>query len=225
MPSKGACLVVVSSAASVDTNYTGSVSVTSFIQAVQLLEHNGFSVEVATPNAAPPEFHYPDEASVSWLKEHNQLLAHPLSTAELIKQESNIVKYCGLVLPSSIGGVSDLSNDVSLGNLVRQFQSAQKPICAIGFGVTGLCKAFNENDKWCFSGWNLTAISNFETARFPYFSKLPLIIEDYIKDHGGFYNCSDVDETHIIIDRTLITGQNEQSTTLAVQNFIWLCSQ
>lgn len=32
-------------------------------------------------------------------------------------------------------------------------------------------------------------VSNFELARYPYFSKLPLIIEDYVKDHGGLYNC------------------------------------
>jgi hypothetical protein len=70
-----------------------------------------------------------------------------------------------------------------------------EPICAVGYGVTGLCKAFSDSDKWCFSGWNLTAMSNFEVARYPFFSKLPLIIEDFIKDHGGFYNCTQLSAT------------------------------
>ncbi len=139
-----------------------------------------------------------------------------------------------------------------------------EPICAVGYGVTGLCKAFSDSDKWCFSGWNLTAVSNFEVARYPFFSKLPLIIEDFVKDHGGFYNCtpplpsvrfvcrawpvlcvrsasvieltsvclyvlpfvgSVVDAVHVVVDRSLITGQNDNSTALAVQNFVWLCQR
>jgi len=214
---------VLSAAGSVDiTNYTGSVSANSFIRAYQLLSQH-FNVAIATPNGAVPEFHYGDRSLEKWLRENRQLVAHPLAISELIKNE-NVLAYTGLVLPSSLGGVSDLANDVGLGALVRKFVTNKKPICAVGYGVAGLCKAFNENDRWCFSGWNLTAISNFEVARYPFFSKLPLIVEDYIKDHGGFYNCSSVDEVHVIVDRTLVTGQNDESTTLAVHNFVWLAS-
>jgi len=100
-----------------------------------------------------------------------------------------------------------------------------EPICAIGYGVAGLCKAFTDGDKWCFSGWSLTAISNFEVARYPFFSKLPLILEDFIRDHGGSYNCSIVNAVHVVVDRSLISGQNDNSTSLAVQNFGWLCKR
>jgi len=218
-------LVVLSAAGSVDiTNYTGSVSAISFIQTWQALSPH-FNVAIATPNGSVPEFHYSvDKVSEKWMKDNRHLVAHPLSISDLNKSE-NVLAYAGLVFPSSLGGVSDLANDVSLGVLVKKFVSNKKPICAIGYGVAGLCKAFNENDRWCFSGWNLTAISNFEVARYPFFSKLPLIIEDYIKDHGGYYNCSSVDEVHVIVDRNLITGQNDESTTLAVKNFAWLAAE
>jgi len=36
---------------------------------------------------------------------------------------------------------------------------------------------------------------------------------------------SSVDEVHVIVDRILITGQNDESTALAVKNFIWLATQ
>jgi putative intracellular protease/amidase len=215
-------LVALSAARSVDlSNNTGGVSGFSFMQAVDILREHSVRVAIATPNGATPEFYSTDEAVDNWLKHNRELYADPLAINEIAKQD-NVMGYCGLLLPSSLGGVSDLANDVALGSLVRKFTIAKKPICAIGYGVTGLCKAFNENDKWCFSSWNLTAISNFEVARFPFFSKLPLIIEDFIKDNGGYYNCSDVDEMHVIVDRTLVTGQNDNSTALAVQNFIWL---
>jgi len=35
---------------------------------------------------------------------------------------------------------------------------------------------------------------------------------------------SEVDVVHCVVDRNLITGQNEQSTVVAVQNVILACS-
>lgn len=222
------CLVVLSSAGSVDiTGYSGSVSGRSVRDAVEVLRGQSVRVAVATPNGAEAEMHADSDDTATWLRDpaNRQLLSSPLSVAELLKQDNIVMGYWGLVLPSSLGGVSDLAHDAALGNLVKKFVAANKPICAVGYGVTGLCKAFSDSDKWCFSGWNLTAVSNFEVARYPFFSKLPLIIEDFVKDHGGFYNCSVVDAVHVVVDRSLITGQNDNSTALAVQNFVWLCQR
>jgi len=66
--------------------------------------------------------------------------------------------------------------------------------------------------------------SVFESARSPDFSSLPIIIEDWIKDSGGTYSASEPDGMHVIIDRHLITGQNDTSTLSAVQNLILLCN-
>eukprot|EP00005_Dracoamoeba_jomungandri_P004433 CAMPEP_0174251292 /NCGR_PEP_ID=MMETSP0439-20130205/1157_1 /TAXON_ID=0 /ORGANISM="Stereomyxa ramosa, Strain Chinc5" /LENGTH=233 /DNA_ID=CAMNT_0015331565 /DNA_START=25 /DNA_END=726 /DNA_ORIENTATION=+ len=218
------CLVIVSSAGFVDiSNYNGSVSASSFIDTVEVLQSSNIELEVATPNGAAPEFHTTTPRQSSWLRANSSLFESPISIYDLVRKENTSEKYNGIVFPSSLGGVSDLANDVSLGNLVKSFISSNKVVCAIGYGVTGLCKAFDDNDKWKFSGWNLTSISNFEVARDPFFSKLPLIVEDYIKDHDGFFNCSTPFSTHVIVDRNLVTGQNDASTSLAVKNFAWLC--
>jgi hypothetical protein len=39
-------------------------------------------------------------------------------------QADNVMGYWGLVLPSSLGGVSDLAHDAALGNLVKKFVAA-----------------------------------------------------------------------------------------------------
>ncbi|KAM7396805.1 hypothetical protein PAMP_019816 [Pampus punctatissimus] len=64
----------------------------------------------------------------------------------------------------------------------------------------------------------------FELVRRPDFANLPLIVEDFVKDSGGSYTASQEDAVHVVIDRHLITGQNMQSTSLAVNNLILLCS-
>lgn len=66
-------------------------------------------------------------------------------------------------------------------------------------------------------------ISNFDLARFPYFSKLPVIPEDGITDNGGKFSTGSIDQVYVVVDGRLITGQNVQSTSLAVQNLVWLC--
>ena len=89
----------------------------------------------------------------------------------------------------------------------------------------------------------------FELVRKPDFANLPLIVEDFVKDSGGSYTgelnnstypeseyiivsktilclfpASQEDAVHIVVDRHLITGQNMQSTSLAVNNLILLCN-
>lgn len=92
----------------------------------------------------------------------------------------------------------------------------------------------------------------FELVRMPDFANLPLVVEDFVKDSGGSYTgkmtrqhtcssslkphtktlsclsvcfpASQEDAVHVVIDRHLITGQNMQSTSLAVNNLILLCS-
>ncbi|GFR70154.1 parkinson disease 7 domain-containing protein 1 [Elysia marginata] len=53
---------------------------------------------------------------------------------------------------------------------------------------------------------------------------MPIILEDFVKDHGGKYTASELDSHHVVIDRNIITGQNTQSTVTAVQNLILMCS-
>jgi len=91
-------------------------------------------------------------------------------------------------------------------------------------GVAALFSAMND-DSWDFSKYSLTATSVFELAKYASFENIPIIPEDVIKDRLATYSCSDPDEVHVVIDRHLITGQNEQSTITAVQNLILLHNQ
>jgi len=67
-------------------------------------------------------------------------------------------------------------------------------------------------------------ISNAEQVRFPYFCKLPLVIEDFIKDNSGRFSASAPDSIHVVVDRNLVTGQNDSSALLAVHSLVWLIS-
>ncbi|XP_068073398.1 glutamine amidotransferase-like class 1 domain-containing protein 1 isoform X1 [Danio rerio] len=124
--------------------------------------------------------------------------------------------------------------DDSTGRWVQEFsikpyanpaklESIDEPVCAVGQGVAALCCA-TEEQKWIFSRYSMTGPSVFELVRSSEFANLPLIVEDFIKDNGGSYTASIEDAVHVVLDRHLITGQNIQSTTAAVNNLILLCN-
>jgi hypothetical protein len=98
-------------------------------------------------------------------------------------------------------------------------------ICAVGSGVAGLCSSLSKGESgnsWCFKNICLTGPSINEVVRQPDFAELPIVIEDFLKDHEAVYSASQPDCVHVVIDRNVITGQNDQSTLSAVQNLILL---
>ena len=198
--------------------FLGSVSAYSFIQAYGLLTRAHIDVCVATPNGKSPKFHCEEEEEETWIEQHKNILAEPKKLAEVVSAE-----WDALCIPSSIGAVVDLGTNDRLGTLVSGFAAAEKPVCVIGYGVLGLARAVNGAQmQWVYEGYNVTGYSNLELARLPYFTKLPLLPEEFVVENAGIYDSSVPDAVFVCIDRTLISGQNVRSTSLAVLNLVWL---
>ncbi|XP_041366057.1 glutamine amidotransferase-like class 1 domain-containing protein 1 [Gigantopelta aegis] len=208
------CLIVVSSAVE-------GVSAQSFIQAYTLASSN-FSIQLASPGGRQVEYVQQDDNNRRWFNEFRSKASSTPIGLEAIDPN----RYSALLIPAAQGAVHDLSSNKDLGQIVEHFVKEKKPVCAIGMGVAGLCAARTEDGKgWHLEDYSLTAPSVFELAREPEFATLPIILEDFIKDHGARYNRSEADAVHVIVDRHMITAQNTQSTLTAVQNLILMCSQ
>jgi putative intracellular protease/amidase len=210
------CLIVLSGAKEGNSSQ-------SFIQSFSLL-HTAFNVQIATPAGRQPEFVNSDEQTRKWFNDfRHKSFATPISLSSVDPH-----RYTCLVIPHSPGAVTDLVTDSDLSEILRHFVKEQKVICAIGMGVAALFPAYEDGNVWSFRRFTLTAISVFELARNPDFANLPVIPEDVIKDRGALYSSTNpdhVDEVHVVVDRHLITGQNEQSTLTAVQNLMIQCNQ
>ncbi|XP_036731722.1 glutamine amidotransferase-like class 1 domain-containing protein 1 isoform X4 [Manis pentadactyla] len=104
-----------------------------------------------------------------------------------------------------------------------KLESIDEPICAIGHGVAALCSATAEDRSWVFQGYSVTGPSVYELVRVPGFARLPLIVEDFVKEAGASFSASQPDAVHVVLDRHLVTGQNASSSVPAVQNLLFLC--
>uniref|UniRef100_A0A3B3XS71 Glutamine amidotransferase-like class 1 domain-containing protein 1 n=1 Tax=Poecilia mexicana TaxID=48701 RepID=A0A3B3XS71_9TELE len=189
------------------------VSAKSFLQCFSLCS-TAFNLQTATPGGKPIDFVGVDESTARWVQDFNVK-----SYATPAKLESiDGARYQALLIPDCPGAPNDLAHSGSMHRILTQFISQQKPVCAVGQGVSALCCA-TEGQKWIFSGYSLTGLPN--NRCFPQ-SRLCLswcVTEDLIQ-----VSTSQEDAVHVVVDRHVITGQNQQSTSLAVNNLILLCN-
>ncbi|XP_010562614.1 PREDICTED: Parkinson disease 7 domain-containing protein 1 isoform X5 [Haliaeetus leucocephalus] len=191
------CLIVASAAAA-------GVSAQSFLHCFTLTS-SAFNLQVATPGGKSIDFVDVNESNMRWIQDFRMK-----SYANPAKLESiDGARYHALLIPNCPGAMTDLAN---------------KPICAVGHGVAALCCATNEDKSWVFQGYSLTGPSVYELVRQPNFASLSIIVEDFVKDSGATFSASSPDAVHVVLDRHLVTGQNENSTLPAVQNLLILCN-
>lgn len=209
MASKPTCLLVASAAPQ-------GVTAKSFHQCFSLCS-SVFNLQTATPGGKPIDFAGVDDTTARWVQDFS---VKPYATPAKLESIDG-ARYQALLIADCPGAPSDLAHSGSLHRILTHFISQQKPVCAVGHGVSALCCA-TEGQPWIFSGYSLTGPSVFELVRSQDFANLPLIVEDFVKDSGGSYTASQEDAMHVVIDRHLITGQNVQSTSVAVNNLILL---
>lgn len=210
---KTSCLVICSNKEAVPAQ--------SFIHAFTLV-HSAFSIQLASPEGRPLDFTNQDESSKRWL---NEFRTKPFSNP--IKLDAVVAsRYSAILFPDSPGALYDLALNVQVAQILQHFINEKKPVCAVGQGVAAFCglQTLENANKWAMAGYCLTGPSVCELARKPGFGNIPIVLEDYIKDNGANYSASEPDAVHIVVDRNIITGQNEASTLTAVQNLILLCN-
>uniref|UniRef100_A0A8V0ZP05 Glutamine amidotransferase-like class 1 domain-containing protein 1 n=1 Tax=Gallus gallus TaxID=9031 RepID=A0A8V0ZP05_CHICK len=222
---KPTCLLVASAAAA-------GVSAQSFLQCFTL-SSSAFNLQVATPGGKSIDFVDVNESNMRWIQDFRMK-----SYANPAKLESiDGARYHALLIPNCPGAMTDLANSGYLAKILQHFCTENmfswkswqpmawtEPVCAVGHGVAALCCATNEDKTWVFQGYSLTGPSVYELIRQPNFASLPIIVEDFVKDSGATFSASKPDAVHVVLDRHLVTGQNENSTLPAVQNLLILCN-
>lgn len=100
-----------------------------------------------------------------------------------------------------------------------------KPIACIGYGLIPLFQIF-EKEEWCFKKFNMTGISINEECREIYFSVLPFLIEESVREMEGYF-CSEenINQQFVIVDKNLITGQNDTSLLCVINQLAFLISK
>jgi putative intracellular protease/amidase len=136
----------------------------------------------------------------------------PIKLGDLSDEE--MLRYDAMFVPGGYGPMIDLVANPDVHRLLQVMQNSSRPIAAVCRGPAALLSAGDRPDgMWLFDGYRMTAFSNEEEDQ-TRAGKLGMSwsLEAALKNRGAVFDHAPAAWTpHVVVDRTLITGQNPAS--------------
>jgi putative intracellular protease/amidase len=110
----------------------------------------------------------------------------------------------------------DMEHCRALTDFVAEFVSTDKPIAAIGLGVTALASFFMPDGVPYVQGKKLTSLTNREVMQRGLEDKMSFSLESRLLAYGAAYSSNANNHCNVVKDGMLITGQNTASSATAV---------
>ncbi|KZN51936.1 type 1 glutamine amidotransferase domain-containing protein [Pseudoalteromonas luteoviolacea] len=167
----------------------------------------------------------------------NQLMIDDKSHSPVVSfsriEQIGIEQFDAVFVPGGHAPLGDLVANPQLGEFLKHFNSAQKPTGLVCHGPVALLSALpnaaefetqmkqNKDAKpaqgWVYADYKMTTFSNSEeTVATKYYlggDELHYWPQDALTKAGGKYSRGEQDwYPHIVVDRELITGQNNKSS-------------
>jgi putative intracellular protease/amidase len=177
----------------------------------------GLIVDIATPGGAVPtvdSLSLSEQGGVSpedaerfraYLEELDGL-ARPLDLAEV-----DAAAYDAVYIPGGHAPMTDLAGDPHLARVLAATDTAGRPVVALCHGVAGLL-ARQGDEAWRFAGRRMTAFTDLEEQQGGYGDAIPFSVEQALRSAGGVVEVGGPWSDTVVVDGTLITGQNPQSS-------------
>lgn len=183
------------------------------------------NVPAADPNSANPRYFGNSQAEMQRIEgEVKTLVQKPQSLAKVLA--GDLDQYAGLFIPGGHGPIIDLAGNPDVGALLRHFHAKGKPTAAICHGPITLLSGQDDPaafeaalvagksvaaKNWIYSGYRMTIFSSpeeeaFESslkgAKLLYFPAVAMKAAGAQAEYAGMW------QSHVVVDRELITGQN-----------------
>jgi putative intracellular protease/amidase len=137
--------------------------------------------------------------------------------------------FDALFVPGGHAPMQDLSVSPELGKLLRAFHKAGKPTALVCHGPVALISALPEADDftqkltanssttaagWIYAGYRMTSFSNPEEEQSKAIFNggiMKFTPQDALVGAGAKFEMAPLWQSHVVVDRELITGQNPAS--------------
>ena len=143
------------------------------------------------------------------------LLAH---SEEIGKQQANDFDF--VLLLGGHGPLWDFTDNNELKLLLEDFNRGNKFIGAICHGVAGLLSPVTISGEPLVKDRQLTAYSNSEEQVSGATGMIPFLLESRLIALGAAYSRGDNFVSHVIIDGTIVTGQNSASAKAVARRLL-----
>ncbi|QWF81992.1 type 1 glutamine amidotransferase domain-containing protein [Amycolatopsis sp. CA-230715] len=197
-----------------------------FVVPHNLFTGAGWDVTLATPGGKPPTV---DQLSLglsgglpgktrkirAGLEELAPVLATPANLSDVDEADFDVVFYSG-----GHGPMEDLAVDETSGALLTKRFASGKPLALLCHAPAAALAAKNPDGSWPFEGYRMTGLSNREERLNRFAWKAKWLLEDRLKENGARYSAGLPLRRHVVVDRTLYTGQNPASSAALARRVI-----
>ncbi|MER7561634.1 type 1 glutamine amidotransferase domain-containing protein [Streptomyces sp. NPDC097941] len=186
----------------------------------QVFKEAGHEIAAATPGGVPPtadalsltpDFNGGEEGAERMrtaLREATEL-ARPLRIEEV-----RVDDYAAVFYPGGWGPMEDLPDNAESGKLLTEWLASGKPVSLVCHGPAALLATIGPDGTSPFTGYRLTGLSNAEEKQNGLADRAKWLLQDrLVGDLGADYREADPFTPHVVVDRTLFTGQNPGSAT------------
>ncbi|GEP37571.1 dimethylallyltransferase [Nocardioides psychrotolerans] len=178
----------------------------------------GHTVEIATPDGVVPvvdqgslaaDANGGQEAADAVKVELDSIaeLDSPLDLADVALDDYAVVFY-----PGGHGPMEDLSVNATSGTLLAETLASGKPLGIVCHAPAALLATADAEGRSPFAGYRATGFTNAEETQAGLADKAPWLLQDRLVALGVDFQEADPWSEHVVVDRSLFTGQNPASS-------------
>ncbi|MGF6767775.1 putative intracellular protease/amidase [Paraburkholderia sp. GAS199] len=148
---------------------------------------------------------------------HDRALNSPYELASLSDDE--ILSFDAVFIPGGHGAMVDLADNRDVERVLRLAHSRRHLIALLCHGPAALLSVGDGPDGgWVFDGYRVAAFSNEEEDQAIAGLKRPgWFLESELKNRGVVYDEAPAWVSHVVVDRHLLTAQNQMSDEACAQ--------
>lgn len=195
---------------------------------LQVFSDAGIDVDLASPEGRTPVVDKgslsPDaigEDEAAKQREALDALADRLEST-LVLAEVGPGSYDAVFVPGGHGPMEDLAVSDDLGRILVTMLDDGKVVSSVCHGPAGLLPAMRADGSWLFAGRELTAFTDAEERQAGLADQAPWLLESRLREAGARFSSGEPWAPFVVVDGTLVTGQNPASSAAAAREVVGL---
>ena len=177
----------------------------------EVLTKAGYEIDFTSPKGGTPpvdalDLNDPVNNAFWNNKTYRNKIDHSLKP-----QQVNPSNYVAIFYAGGHGAMWDLADNKTLANIASNIYENGGIVAAVCHGPAGLVNIKLNNGDYLVKNKKINAFTNEEEAAKNLNNVVPFLLEDKLKSRGAKFEKSGLWQSHVTIDKRVITGQNPQS--------------
>jgi putative intracellular protease/amidase len=211
-------LMVVTSFGRIDDNHPTGLWFEEFAIPFERFAEEGYVVTVASIKGGKVPIDprsLPDDQGTLAVAGPMEALKH---TQRLM--DVDVSEYDAVFFPGGHGAMFDFPHSHEISELVAHYLEQGKVVAAVCHGPAALIQAKYRNGASVVKGRKVAAFTNDEEKAVNLDGLMPFLLEDKLRSLGAEMKVAPQWQDNVVVDGTLITGQNPQSSRTAAERVI-----